>query len=119
MKVEIDVKADDIVTWLNNDKRMREYRKNHVDDSTEYSELLRENIEVTRTTTIMIMELIDKATVNREIEREKAYAQTLGDNAINSSMQQFYDGMVECCNRLLNVLNTLEVKEVDLEKKLK
>lgn len=66
----------------------------------------------------MIMELIYKATVNREIEREKAYAQTLGDNAINSSMQQFYDGMVECCNRLLNVLNTLEVKEVDLDKEI-
>ena len=59
---------------------------------------------------------IDKAKVVAEIEREKAYTQTLGDNAINSSMQQFYDGMVECCNRLLNILKTLEVKEVDLEK---
>ena len=56
---------------------------------------------------------IDKSAVIVEIEREKAYAQTLSDNAINKSMQQFYDGMKECCNELLNSLDTLEVKEVD------
>ena len=61
---------------------------------------------------------IDKADVIAEIERKKAYAQTLGDNAINSSMQQFYDGMREGCNNLLSFLNTLEVKEVDLEKEI-
>ena len=44
---------------------------------------------------------IDKAAVVAEIEREKAYAQTMGDNAINSSMQQFYDGMKEGCNSML------------------
>lgn len=62
---------------------------------------------------------IDKSAVVAEIERTKVYAQTLGDNAINISMQQFYDGMVEACDNLLNVLDTLEVKakEVDLEKK--
>lgn len=53
---------------------------------------------------------IDKATLIAEIKREKLYAQTLGDNAINSSMQQFYDGMREECNNLLNLLNTLEIK---------
>lgn len=45
---------------------------------------------------------IDKATVVAEIERKKGYAKTLGDNAINSSMQQFYDGMREGCNSLLD-----------------
>lgn len=62
---------------------------------------------------------IDKTAVIVEIEREKAYAQTLSDNAINNSMKQFYDGMKECCNELLNSLDTLEVKEVDLEEELK
>ncbi len=57
---------------------------------------------------------IDKDDIVAEIERKKAYAQTLGDNAINSSMQQFYDGMREGCDNLLSFLNTLEVKEVDL-----
>ena len=62
----------------------------------------------------MIMEqYIDKAAVIAEIEREKAYAQTLGDNAINSSMQQFFDGMKEGCNCLLNSINALEMKDVD------
>lgn len=57
---------------------------------------------------------IDKAKVVAEIERKKAYAQTLGDNAINSSMQQFYDGMREGCNNLLSFINTLEVKKFDM-----
>ena len=61
---------------------------------------------------------IDKAEVVAEIERKKAYAQYFGDNAINSSMQQFYDGMREGCNNLLSFINTLEVKEVDLDKEI-
>ena len=59
---------------------------------------------------------IDKAHIVADVEREKAYAQTMGDNAINNSMQQFFDGMREGCNNLLSFINTLEVKEVDLEK---
>ena len=58
---------------------------------------------------------IDKAKIMAEIERKKAYAQTLGDNAINSSMQQFYDGMREGCNNLLSFINTLEVNKVNSE----
>ena len=61
---------------------------------------------------------IDKDDIVAEIERKKAYAQTLGDNAINSSMQQFYDGMREGCDNLLSFLNTLEVKENDLVEEL-
>lgn len=60
----------------------------------------------------MKKQYIDKAAVVAEIKREKLYAQTLGDNAINSSMQQFYDGMIEECNNLLNLLDSLEVKTV-------
>lgn len=59
---------------------------------------------------------INKADVVAEIESKKKYAQTLGDNAINSSMQQFYDGMKQGCVDILFFLGTLEVKEVDLEK---
>lgn len=56
---------------------------------------------------------IDKSAVIAEIEREKVYAQTMGDNAINSSMQQFYDGMKEGCNSLLHSINALGMKDMD------
>lgn len=64
------------------------------------------------------MNLIDKDALIAEIESKKKYAQILGDNAINSSMQQFYDGMKQGCIDILSFLNTLEVKEVDLEKEI-
>ena len=59
------------------------------------------------------MKLIDKSALVAEIESKKKYAQTLGDNAINSSMQQFYDGMKQGCVDLLSFINTLEVKDVN------
>ena len=58
---------------------------------------------------------IDKSKIVAEIESKRKYAQHLGDNAINSSMQQFYDGMKQGCVDILSFLDTLEVKEVDLE----
>jgi len=57
---------------------------------------------------------LDKDALVSEIESKKKYAQTLGNNAINSSMQQFYDGMKQGCVDILSFINTLEVKEVDL-----
>jgi len=57
--------------------------------------------------------LIDKDRIVAEKERKIKYAQTLGDNAINNSMQQFYDGMKQGCVDILSSLDTLEVKEVD------
>lgn len=57
---------------------------------------------------------IDKDTLVAEIESKRKYAQTLGDNAINSSMQQFYDGIKQSCVDILSFLDTLEVKEMDL-----
>ena len=62
------------------------------------------------------MEYIDKDALVAEIESKKKYAQTLGDNAINNSMQQFYDGMKQGCVDIFSFIDTLEVKEVDLEK---
>jgi hypothetical protein len=59
---------------------------------------------------------ISKDAVLAEIESKRKYAQTLGDNAINSSMQQFYDGMKQGCVDILSFLNTLEVKEMDEQK---
>ena len=59
-----------------------------------------------------------KSALVAEIESKKKYAQTLGDNAINSSMQQFYDGMKQGCVDIFSTLNTFEVKDVDLEKEL-
>ena len=56
-------------------------------------------------------EYIPKSVVLAEIESKRKYAQTLGDNAINSSMQQFYDGMKQGCIDILSSINTLEVKE--------
>ena len=58
---------------------------------------------------------ISKSALVAEIENKKKYAQTLGDNAINSSMQQFYDGMKQGCVDILSFLDTLEVKEKDLD----
>lgn len=59
--------------------------------------------------------LIDKDALVAEIKSKKKYAQILGDNAINNSMQQFYDGMKQGCVDILSTINSLEVKEVDLE----
>lgn len=52
---------------------------------------------------------ISKSNVVIEIESKKKYAQTMGDNAINGSMQQFYDGMKQSCIDILSFLDTLEV----------
>jgi len=57
------------------------------------------------------MELIEKSAVVAEIESKRKYAQHLGDNAINGSMQQFYDGMKQGCVDILSSINTIEVKE--------
>jgi hypothetical protein len=61
------------------------------------------------------MKLIDKDAVVAEIESMKNRAQILGDNAINGSMQQFYDGMKQGCVETLSFLDTFEVKKVDLD----
>lgn len=61
---------------------------------------------------------IDKSTIKTELESKRKYAQCLGDNAIYSSMQQFYDGMKQGCVDLLSFLDTLEVKRMDLEKEI-
>ena len=45
---------------------------------------------------------IPKSALVAEIESKKKYAQILGDNAINSSMQQFYDGMKLACIDILS-----------------
>lgn len=58
-----------------------------------------------------IVQYIDKSALVAEIKSKRKYAQTLGDNAINGSMQQFYDGMKQGCVDLLSFLDTLEVKE--------
>ena len=62
---------------------------------------------------------IDKSALVAEIKKRGYYAQTMSDNAINGSMRQFYDGMKQDCVDLLSFLNTIEVKEVDLEKEYK
>ena len=60
---------------------------------------------------------ISKDVLVEEIERKRKYAQTLGDNTIISCVQQFYDGMKQGCVDILSFINTLEMKEVDLEEK--
>lgn len=54
---------------------------------------------------------ISKSDLVAEIESKKKYAQTLGNNAINNSMQQFYDGMKQGCVDILSLIDTLEVKD--------
>lgn len=60
-------------------------------------------------------QFIDKDALVAELESKKKYAQTLGDKAINGSMQQFYDGMKQGCVDTLSFVNSLKVKEVDLD----
>ena len=62
-----------------------------------------------------MVQYIDKSALVAEIKSKRKYAQTLGDNAINSSMQQFYDGMKQSCVDILSFIDTLEVKEVVAE----
>jgi hypothetical protein len=57
---------------------------------------------------------IKKSALVTEIKSKRKCAQTLCDNAINSSMQQFYGGMKQGCVDILSFLDTLEVKEADL-----
>ena len=70
-------------------------------------------VEIFKRNKVMTKE--DKDALVAEIESKKKYAQTLSDNAINSSMQQFYDGMKQGYVDLLSFIDTLEVKGVDLE----
>ena len=62
------------------------------------------------------MELIDKDKIVAELKRLIAYSQNMEDNAINSSMQQFFDGMKEGYTDVLSSIQSIETKEVDLEK---
>jgi hypothetical protein len=62
---------------------------------------------------------IDKDALVAELESKKKYAQTLGDNAINGSMQQFYDGMKQGCVDILSFVNSLKVVKVDLDEEIK
>lgn len=54
---------------------------------------------------------IPKDTLVTEIENKRKHAQAIGDIAINSSMQQFFDGMKQGCVDILSFINTLEAKE--------
>ena len=60
------------------------------------------------------MELIDKEKVIAELERLIAYAQTMSDNAINSSMQQFYDGMKEGCTELFSSILPIKTEDAKI-----
>ena len=62
------------------------------------------------------MELIDKDKIVAELKRLIAYSQNMEDNAINSSMQQFFDGIKEGYTDALSSIQSIETKEVNLEK---
>ena len=56
------------------------------------------------------MKLVDKATIVTEIERRKKYYENI------QMIKPVYESNIEDLNELLSFINTLEVKEVDLEK---
>lgn len=58
------------------------------------------------------MKLIDKDKVVAEIERIRTYYEKL------QTIKQVYNGHIDNCNDLLDFLDTLEVKEVDLDNEL-
>ena len=61
------------------------------------------------------MELIDKAAVVAEIERRK---HKLLDSIIRARDKEWVVRTTHQLNRIISFLNTLEVKEVDLEKEI-
>ena len=64
------------------------------------------------------MKLIDKDKIVAELKRLIAYAQTIGDNAINGSMQQFFDGMKEGYTDALSSIQSIETEDVDCEREI-
>lgn len=59
--------------------------------------------------------MTDKDLIKNEVKKIQTYAKTIGDNAINSSMQQFYDGMKQCCVNILSFIDSLPSKDDYIE----
>ena len=62
-----------------------------------------------------------KQKILAEIERLKKYSNTMGSNAINSNMRNFYDGSVDALKQVEDFINSLPQEPVseDLEKELR
>ena len=58
------------------------------------------------------MELISKDKIVAELKRLINYVQTIGDNAINRNMQQFFDGMKEGYTDALSSIRSIETEDV-------
>lgn len=58
------------------------------------------------------MELISKDKIVAELKRLINYVQTIGDNAINRNMQQFFDGMKEGYTDALSSIQSIEIEDV-------
>lgn len=58
------------------------------------------------------MKLMNKDKIVAELERLIAYAKTMGDNAINGSMQQFFDGMKEGYVDALSSIQSIGIEDV-------
>ena len=62
------------------------------------------------------MKLIDKDALVAEIERRKNLCEKIALDLRNQENKDYYQGKAESCKEIIDHLDTLEVKEVDLEK---
>ena len=64
------------------------------------------------------MKLIDKDALVAEIEKTEEISKDAADKAVDTYFKIHFDGWVTACRSILSFIDTLEVKEVDLEKEL-
>jgi hypothetical protein len=60
--------------------------------------------------------LIDKDALVAEIKRTEKISKDEAKKAVDTYFKIYFDGWVTACRSILSFLDTLEVKEVDLEK---
>jgi len=62
--------------------------------------------------------LIDKSALVAEIERRNVICKKVALDLRTQENKDYYQGKAEAYKEVLDILNTLEVKEVDLEKEM-
>ena len=61
---------------------------------------------------------IDKSALMAEIEKTEEISKDAADKAVDTYFKIHFDGWVTACRSILSFIDTLEVKEVDLEKEM-
>ena len=64
------------------------------------------------------MKLIDKDALVAEIEKTEEISKDAADKAVDTYFKIHFDGWVTACRSILSFIDSLEVKEVDLDKEI-